>query len=198
MADIRAVLAAEQLLLQQLRRRITAFEGDKGPRRTGTGLMYAVSHALLAGAGLSLNQQVVLAVGHPIRLRPDAGKSRSLPHHGTQAVLGRVAGCMGNQSAQILDGHGDDNHTLHHLALIPLQWHHRRDILVGLRRRNPGDFLVVGGDAPEAFIDRRMLVVQNDIVEIGGAQAAMQRLMPGADAFQPCLAQLIGVGHLTA
>ena len=194
MADLRALHDAEELLLEKLRRRIAAAQRNERSRRAVARLMDAMRHALLARAGLALDQDMVVVLGHAARFIADTQERRAVADHRVEAVLGRIASGMGHERAQILDRHRYDHDALHGLVFIALQRHDGRDVLIGLSRRDPGDFLVVGRHTAEALVDRRMLIVHDDIVEILRMAAAIALL--GTDAFKARMAELVRIGDL--
>ena len=165
-ADIRSHDDAEELLLEDLRRRVTAAQRDEWTGRAWARLMNAMCHALLARAGLALDQHVVLVLRHTGGLRANARERRALADHRVEAVLRRVARRVRDESPEVLDGHRDDDDGLDGAVCIALERHDRRDVLVRLLRRNPRDFFVIGRHAVEALVDWRMLVVHDDVVEV--------------------------------
>ena len=195
-ARIRPHDGAEELLLQDLRRRIAAAQRDERARRAWARLMDAVRHALLARAGLALDQHVVLVLGHAGGLRADARKRRAFANHRVEAVLRRVARSMRDERAQVLDGHRDDDDRLDSAVSIALERHDRRDVLIRLLRRDPRDFFIVRRHAVEALVDRRVLIVHDDIVEVRRVLLVIRPL--GADALKARVAELIGIGDLAS
>ena len=105
MADLRALHDAENLLLEKLRRRIAAAQRNQRPGRAVARLMDAMRHALLARAGLALDQDMMLVARHAGRLFTHARERRTAADHRAQAVLRRVARRMRHERPQILDRH---------------------------------------------------------------------------------------------
>ena len=166
MADIRSHDDAEELLLEDLRRRIAAAQRDEWASRARARLMDAMRHALLARASLTLNQHVVLVLRHAGGLRADTRERRALADHRVEAVLRRVARRVRDERPEVLDGHRDDDDGLDGAVCIALKRHDRRDVLVRLFRRDPRDLFIIGRHAVEALVDWRVLVIHDDVVEV--------------------------------
>ena len=196
MAHILVQHDAEELLLQELRRRVAAAQRDERACRARARLMDAVRHALLARAGLALDEHMMLVAGDARRLFAHALERRAAADHRLQAVFRRVARRMRDERPKILDRHRDDDDRLHRLLLVALERYDRRDVLIRLRGRDPRDLLVIGRHAAKALVDRRMLVVQDHVVEVEAAARLM--LLLRADAREPLLAELVRIGDLAA
>ena len=166
MADIRPHDDAEELLLEDLRRRIAAAQRDERTGCARARLMDAVRHALLARASLALDQHVVLVLRHAGGLRADTRERRALADHRVEAVLRRVARRVRDERPEVLDGHRDDDDGLDGTVRIALERHDRRDVLVRLFRRDPRDLFIIGRHAVEALVDWRVLVIHDDVVEV--------------------------------
>ena len=119
--------------------------------------MNTMRQALLARAGLALQQNIVIGARYAASLVLQGQKLAGFAHHAIQAVAAAVASSVRNRSLQILDGHGQHQGALHLAA--HLNRHNSGDILVGSILGNPGNLTALGGHALERLFNRNMLVV---------------------------------------
>ena len=157
------LIGAEEFGLQLCQGGVVAFYRNQRSSSAGAGLMNAVCQALLAGTGLTLQQDVMVGAGNAARLMLQRQKFAGFANHAVQAVTAAVAGCMGNGSFQILNGHGKHQSTFYLAA--NLNRHNSGNILKGSVLGNPSDFTTLCCYAMQRFFDRNMLVVQEHVLQ---------------------------------
>ena len=102
---------------------------------------------------------------------------------------------MRDEHSKILNGHGNGHDAIDLARHRAFDRYDSRDVLIRLRLCDPCDLLVVAGRAAESLIDRRVTIIQNDIVEV---RQTARRLIARSDARETLQSQAIRVSDLTA
>ncbi len=132
---------------------------------------------------------MVAAAGRAAGALDHRPEHRRLARQACQAVAGRIAHRMGLQYLQILDRLRNRRDAAH--LAVAIQRQHRRQILIRLARRDPHHFLVIRRDTQQPLGQRRMTVIQYNLLQV-------RQLVPLAAARpvgQTAASQPVGIRH---
>lgn len=109
-----------------------------------------MGQTLLAGTGLALQQNIIIAAGNTGSLVLQSQELTGFTDHAVQTVTGTVAGSMGNRSFQVFDRHRHDQRAFDLAANFDR--HDRRNIFISTVLRDPGDLTAMRRHTLQCFL----------------------------------------------
>ena len=137
--------------------------------------MDTMGQTLLAGAGFTLQQDIIIAAGDPRSLMLQSQELAGFADHAVQAVTGAVACSVGDRSFQIFDRHRHDQRAFDLTAHFDR--HDRCDIFISTVLRDPGDLTAVRRYALQSFFNGDMFIIQENVFQLLLAVQTLLRII---------------------